>query len=200
VSKWTQIQPIPGFSDPWWGRQKGESAKAHKGFALYRNMDPRERSWDRTAQAYGCHRSQIAEWSKKYRWSERVDRWDQHSERLALAAQEDGIREMNQRHATLAVVTLQKLLQRLVGDDEAGVVALNPSLLSPSDVARLMETATKVERLSRGSESERIKLDAAHAPVAIKLSFDAQPNFKGDPGRMIDGMIDAPQREQRPLT
>jgi hypothetical protein len=200
VSKrWAEIMPLPGLTDPSWGRQKGETAKAHKAFTLYRNADPRERSWEQAARDYSCSRSQIAEWSKRYRWSERVDRWDQHAERLALAAQEDGIREMNQRHVGFAITMLQKVLQRLVGDDVENVRALDPSLLSPADCARLSEVAVKIERLARGSETERIGLDAAAAPVSIKLSFDAQPNFVGENPGMRAGMIDySPQRELPP--
>jgi hypothetical protein len=195
MSKWSQIQPIPGLTDPPWNRQKGESAKAYRGFAIYRDLDPLERSYETASKIYGCRRLQFSEWAKRFRWAERIDRWDQHCERLAVAAQENSIKEMNARHAGLAVSMLKKVLQRLVGDDVEDVRAINPSLLSPADCARLSEVATRIERLARGSETDRIATEV-HAPIAIRLAFDATPNIP-DPGHAI-GMIDTPQPRELP--
>jgi hypothetical protein len=198
VSKWSQIQPIPGLTDPPWNRQKGESAKAYRAFSLYRDLDVLERSYEKASTLYGCRRLQFSEWAKKYRWAERIDQWDLHCERLAVAAQESAIVEMNQRHAGIAVEMLKKVLQRLVGDDVENVQAINASHLTANDCARLGEVAVKLERLARGSETERIGVDGAHAPIHIKLAFDAQPNFIGDNAGMRAGMIDYPPQRELP--
>jgi hypothetical protein len=195
MSKWSQIQPIPGLTDPPWNRQKGESAKAYRGFAIYRDLDPLERSFERASKIYGCRRLQFSEWAKRYRWAERIDRWDQHCERLAVSAQEDSIKEMNERHASLAVETLKRVLQRIVGDDEVGVQAINPSHLSASDCARLSEVATRIERMARGSETERVGIESS-APIQIRFAFDPAPNIT-DPIHAV-GMIDSPQPRELP--
>jgi hypothetical protein len=193
MSKWNLIQPIAGLSDPVWSRQKDESSKAYRAFAIYRDLDVLERSYEKASTLYGCRRLQFSEWAKKYRWAERIDQWDLHCERLAVAAQESEIVEMNKRHAGVAVEMLKKVLQRLVGDDVENVQAINASHLTANDCARLGEVAVKLERLARGSETERIGLDAAHAPIHIKLAFDAQPNIIGDNPAMREGMIDYKQ-------
>jgi hypothetical protein len=52
---------------------------------------------------------------------------------------------------------LRKVLQRITGDDEIGVRGIDASKLTPQDCARLTEVLSKLERLSRGAESERVE-------------------------------------------
>jgi hypothetical protein len=54
---------------------------------------------------------------------------------LALESQRTAVREMNERHASLAVAGLKRVLQRIVGDDQEGVQAIDPSRLTAQDCA-----------------------------------------------------------------
>jgi hypothetical protein len=84
-------------------------------------------------------------------------KWFSQAVVKALAAQEAEIIEMNKRHAGLAVSMIQRVAERIRGDDVRGITGIDPALLSPADCARLAEVATKIERLSRGAESERVQ-------------------------------------------
>ena len=63
-------------------------------------------------------------------------------ERLKRAENEKAILDMVDRHARLAVGFQQRIAQRLA--------EINPSELTPADMARWLEVAAKLERLSRG--------------------------------------------------
>jgi hypothetical protein len=63
-------------------------------------------------------------------------------ERLKRAENEKAILDMVDRHARLAVAFQQRIAQRLA--------EINPSELTPADMARWLEVAAKLERLSRG--------------------------------------------------
>jgi hypothetical protein len=177
---WADIVPIDTLREPLWGRQKGETPKAFAAWQVYRGILASERSYQAAARELGRNRALVVDWAKRFRWQERIAAWDAHVEDLRVKAQEDAIREMDERHALIALKTLEKILERLTGDDEKGVIALNPSLLSPQDIARLSEVAVKIERLARGSETDRIEHNNAGRPVEIRLAFNATPHFKGE--------------------
>ncbi|HYY02640.1 MAG TPA: hypothetical protein VE736_02035 [Gaiellaceae bacterium] len=116
--------------------------------------------------------------SKRWRWAERVDLWDSHCEEIAIRAQEEAVRKMNAEHATIAFEGLRLVMQRLVGDDAAGVTAIDPNRLSARDIAALAPVLAKMERLARGAETERV--ENAGRPIEIKFAFDPTPKIIGD--------------------
>jgi len=131
-----------------WERQKDESSKAYAAFCVYRDLGP-ERSLDKAlseANKKPTNRRHWSRWMEKYRWYERAQAYDDYIERKMRKENEKKILDMSDRHARLAVVLQQKIAQRLQ--------EIDPSELSPADIARWLDVATKLERLSRGEPTE----------------------------------------------
>lgn len=131
-----------------WERQPGETARAFEAFATYRDMGT-ERSLRKTGQALNKNLTTIAEWSSKYEWVKRVAAWDAEQDRIARAEQVKEIKKMRKRHAALASTMLIKAataLQRLKDDE-----------ISASEISRMVDVASKLERISRGDVGEVVE-------------------------------------------
>lgn len=131
-----------------WERQIGETLRAYEAFTVYRDMGA-DRSINKTAQKLTKNRTTIAEWSAKYEWVKRVTAWDEEQDRIARQEQVKAIKDMRKRHADLAnamLVKAAKALQR-IPDDE----------VKAGDVSRMVETAAKLERISRGDVGDVIE-------------------------------------------
>jgi hypothetical protein len=177
-----------------WKRQPGESKIAYSSFAHYRDLPQSERSIARTSRDLKKNPTMLEDRARRWRWLERVDQFDAHMEELALKSQEDAVVEMNQRHAKLGLEGLKLVLQRITGDDELGIRAIDASKLTAQDCSRLAEVMSKLERLSRGAESERV--ENTGQPVRILLGFDATPNIVS-PEQAI-GYVDPGQPRELP--
>lgn len=131
-----------------WERQKGETSKAWEAFSIYRDMGA-DRSHAKLSQRLSKNTRTIAEWSKKYEWVKRAAAWDAEQDRIARQSQIDEIKKMRKRHADLASAMLVKAaraLQRIPEDE-----------IKATDVSRMVETASKLERISRGDAGEVVE-------------------------------------------
>jgi hypothetical protein len=79
-----------------------------------------------------------AEAAKRWRWRERADAWDDDERRKARELHAAKIKEMNERHAQMALGLQTKGVERLR--------ALRPDELGPEHVVRFLAEATKLER------------------------------------------------------
>jgi hypothetical protein len=102
-------------------------------------------------------------WSSKYDWVARAQAYDDYIEKKKREKNEKEILEMADRHARLAVVFQQKLVQRLQ--------EIDPAELSPADMARWLDIATRLERLSRGEPTE-IGKQEVQGQVTQKHEYD----------------------------
>ncbi len=147
-----------------WERQKNESSKAYAAFCVYRDLGP-ERSLDKALSEVNkkpTNRRHWSRWMEKYRWYERVQAYDDYIERKKRKEKEKAILEMAERHARLAMAFQQRIAQRLQ--------EIDPAELSPADMARWLDIATKLERLSRGEPTEIEKQEhSGDIEVEIKL-------------------------------
>lgn len=131
-----------------WERQEGETARAFEAFCKYRDMGP-DRSLRKVVQALNKNLTTIAEWSSKYDWVKRVASWDAEQDRIARQQQLKEIKAMRNRHAGMAkamIVKAGRALQK-IPDDE----------IKASDISRMIEVASKLERISRGDVGEVIE-------------------------------------------
>jgi hypothetical protein len=107
-----------------WERLDAETNQAWDGFSRYRDLPPGQRSLSRLAsdmvttdptdplskpQRKGTPRSvrtDLARWSSKHHWVDRVAAWDREQDRQRLEDNRHLNREMNERHLELAVAGL----------------------------------------------------------------------------------------------
>ena len=154
-----------------WERQKGETAKAFEAFAVYRDMP--HRSIRDVARQLGKSATLISRWSSLHGWQKRVAAWDAEQDRIAREAQINEIKKMRKRHADLAnamLVKATKALQRIPEDE-----------IKATDVSRMVETAAKLERISRGDVGDVIEeRDGGAATPAVQFYMPDNGRDKDD--------------------
>lgn len=141
MAKKNNIAPEP------WERQVGESIIAFNAFCAYRDME------DRSIRkvAFDLHKSStnIGKFSSKWNWVERVAAWDALQDEIVRKQQLDDIRKMRKRHADLSSQMLLKATKALK--------AMKIEDMTPQDVIRMTDVASKLERISRGDSGEVVE-------------------------------------------
>ena len=129
-----------------WERQKNEGAEAFEAFSHYRDLGS-ERSLVKVGQKLGKSQTLIERWSSNWNWVNRVNAWDDELDRQTREELAKGITEMRKRHVGIAQAMLTKALKALkkIPEDD----------LTSQDIARMVDIASKLERLSRGEVTER---------------------------------------------
>lgn len=157
-----------------WERQDGETARAYEAFSEYRDMGA-ERSLAKVGQKLGKSKAQMEKWSKKYSWVSRAEQWDLEEDRLIRVALTKDIGAMRKRHTKVAeamILKAAKALQR-IPDDE----------IKAQDVSRMIDVATKLERISRGDVGDVIEErqgEAAADPVQFYIPDNGRDNQEGE--------------------
>ena len=159
------LQPLPK-----------ETAKAFAAFKVYAELGP-ERSIAKTGERLGKNRVTLEEWSAKNDWIERAKAYDAgqaalEQAALAKAAAKRGVdwarraQELRGAEGEMAKRLLEGgrvLLERLLARQERK--------LTGSDVARLLEVASKLGRLSAGMATEQTTITGPeNGPVRVELS------------------------------
>lgn len=131
-----------------WERQPKESLKAWEAFKIYRDMGA-DRSLAKVGERLGKSAALMEKWSATHAWVDRSRKWDAEKDRLDRKAQLDDIRKMRKRHADMANAMLIKAAAALkkIPIDE----------IKASDISRLVDTASKLERISRGDVGEVVE-------------------------------------------
>lgn len=160
-----------------WERQPGESPKAFAAFCAYRDMNPYLRTQQRVATEKNISLSSIANWSVVHDWMKRVEAWDDEMDRQAVARYHEEIDKMHERHIQVS----QKVMDKV----EEAIDNLNAEDVKPSDIARLIEVAAKLERLSRGDSGEAVEVrDGGKAvnPVTFVMPSNGRDEDREDEG------------------
>lgn len=146
-----------------WERRESESTKAYEAFCAYRDMGP-DRSLAKVAEKLSKSEQLMKRWSYTYGWVDRAAKWDDENDRIeretAQKEQAKAIKNMRERHAKLAEAMLLKAARGLarIPDDE----------IKPVDVSRMVDIASKLERISRGDVGEVIEeRDGGKATPAV---------------------------------
>lgn len=153
-----------------WERQKGENTKRYEAFCIYRDMHPR--SLYKVAEQLAKSRTLITRWSAQDHWVDRAAAWDDEQDKIARQAQIDEIKKMRKRHADLATAMLvkaAKALQRIPEDE-----------IKAGDVSRMVETASKLERISRGDVGEVVEERDGGQTLPV-VQFYMPDNHRDDP-------------------
>ncbi len=143
-----------------WDKQPGEGIKRYTAFCVYRDLNPMERSAAKVAIKLGRTPRMIQTWCGEGNWCKRAEAWDVYKERIAREAkleqtrkeheaQVKEIAKMRKRHADLASSMLLKAARSLeqIPDDE----------IKMGDISRMVDIASKLERISRGDVGEVIE-------------------------------------------
>ena len=146
-----------------WERQEGETVKAFEAFCVYRDLG-KSRSQEKAAEKLSKSRQQMCKWSMKYNWVERVEAWEEEQDRLIRVELTKDIGAMRKKHADIANALLIKAATALKKIPDSEIKA--------SDISKMIETATKLERISKGDVGdvieERKGIDALD-PVQIYI-------------------------------
>lgn len=130
-----------------WEQCDGESAAQFEAFARYRDMGA-----DRSVRKIADKRKDIYSWSKLWNWEVRALAYDRDQDRAWRVTQETARREMAKRHAQVASAMLMKVASRLA--------SIDPETLTPRDLAQWVETAVKIERISRGEPDQSVRISS----------------------------------------
>ena len=129
-----------------WERQEGESEKAFEAFVIYRDLG-QDRTITAVVKRLEKSRNLIDRWKEKFNWFERVRLYDNEIEKRALIKAVRERKSMSERHIKIAMQMQKKALEALQ--------LLPIEDMSSKDITNMMETAAKLERLSRGEATEK---------------------------------------------
>lgn len=131
-----------------WELQEGETAKQFEAFCVYRDMG-KGRSLQKVAAELSKSETLIKRWSAKNNWIKRAAAWEDEQDRLIRIELTRDIGAMRKRHADIANAMLVKAARALqkIPDDE----------IKASDISKMIETATKLERISKGDVGEVVE-------------------------------------------
>lgn len=133
-----------------WDKREDESPPAFAAFQTYRDLGS-ERSISHAAKIVEKDISLLERWSTKHKWVLRASAYDAWLDQEAQAKQLKERTEMAKRHAKMAMMVQQKLVERLN--------EFNADSITPGEIPRWFDVAVKVERLSRGATTETIGLE-----------------------------------------
>lgn len=161
--------------DPW-ERQEGESTKAYEAFCTYRDMG-RERSLSKVAAKLQKSETLMGRWSGAHEWVDRAAKWDDEQERIeretAQREQVEAIKKMRKRHAKLAENMLEKAASALAQIPEEEI--------RPADISRMVDIASKLERISRGDVGEVVEeRDGGQAMSPVQIYIPDNHRGKSD--------------------
>ena len=124
-----------------WECQEAETPKAYEAFCVYRDMGP-SRSIVKAGQKLGKNKITLEKWSSQYSWVKRAAAWDLEQDRISRESQIKEIQQMRQRHTQLAM--------KMLDEAEHMLALISDKDIKAADVSRMVETASKLERISRG--------------------------------------------------
>lgn len=144
-----------------WERQDEETVKQFEAFCIYRDLG-KGRSLQKVSTQLSKSMTLMKRWSAKNDWIERVAAWEDEQDRLIRIELTRDIGAMRKRHADIASAMLLKAARALqkIPDDE----------IKASDISRMIETATKLERISKGDVGEVVEERQGEA-VADPVQF-----------------------------
>lgn len=154
MAKEKQVQP--------WERQDGETAKQFEAFVVYRDLGD-ERSLVKVAEMLSKSAQLMSRWSSANKWVERVAAWDDEQDRILRLEQIKDIKRMRKRHADMAVSMITAAAKGLKKIME------KPEEMKPNDIARLVEVASKLERISRGDVGDVVEERQGEAIEAVQI-------------------------------
>jgi len=126
---------------PIWEQRNDETTRAYEGFAIYRSLGP-QRSAAKVGRKLGKSRALIERWSARHEWVNRARVYDAAIGKEVAQDEKSATIRMNRRHIEESQRAQDLILKRL---DK-----IRPEDLTPSDVIRWLDVATRIERRCMG--------------------------------------------------
>ena len=146
--------------DPW-EQQPNESMPAFQAFTIYRDAGL-TRTIAKVAKECKKTPSLLGRWSRVNSWTLRSSAWDREMDRDWLLEQRVMRRRASKRNATTAALAMQKVGAKLL--------EMTTKDLDAQSVARLMEAASKLERLALGESTENVSVSGpGGGPVQVDV-------------------------------
>lgn len=131
-----------------WEQQPDETPQAFAAFSVYLEGGE-ERSARETARIIDKYWSCVGGWCTKHDWVRRGQAHDIHLRRILQRANQNAIVKMNDRHAKNALAGIAAAMATLIKHVKTDNNP-NPLKMKDRDAIRLLDVATKLERLARG--------------------------------------------------
>jgi hypothetical protein len=160
--------------DPW-NKRGDESAKAFEAFNLYLELGA-QRTVVKVSEKCGKHVSMLYRWSRRYQWDARCDAWEDFQDAEWVKERQRSIREACRRHTLIAKSMTGKVTGRLK--------KIDPEELSPSDLARWLDTAVKIERQALGLSTGSHELTGKDGS-AVEIMHEAKQRLAGLLGSLV---------------
>ncbi len=178
---------------PWEHRlDLGESNEAYHAFEHFRDLDTSVRTLN---QAYRNHMAKCRgreggdsstetpesesqplmasgrwrQWKASYKWDERVALLEAYNDRLERQRQLADIRQMNRRHAALAITFQNKIVDRM---QKLDLTTVEPKLLG-----QWFKIASDVERRARGEATEIVQ-NESNVNVSVSSAVELRRRLK----------------------
>lgn len=146
-----------------WEKRPTESIRQFHGFALYRDLGY-YRTHRKVADEIGRDIGTIHRWSSEHDWRERVELWEVERDRRRLEVEMTEQEAARRAEAIAGRAMLRKGLQRIQGDPEAGIAALDINDFNAADVAKFVAEGVRIQRLALGMPTD-------FAKGALHMSF-----------------------------
>jgi hypothetical protein len=151
-----KVIALPDNGRAIWEKLPGESRPAFAAFAHYRDLGP-YRSVDKAAKDLGKSSRTLAQHSRKYRWVERTEAYDDELDARLRAEREGELLRAERQEAQVARAGITLAARRILGSAEHGVQALDPNELDGAEVASMLEKFVRVRRLSMGQPTDLLR-------------------------------------------
>jgi hypothetical protein len=124
-----------------WEKRPTETDNAYAALKVYIDLGA-SRSLAKAGQLLGKGAAVLERWSVQHDWRARVDAWEDEQNAAWAKDRKARVREVADRHAALARSFCELI--------ESKLSTINPDDLTPADLARWLDAAVKVERMSLG--------------------------------------------------
>ena len=146
-----------------WDIQPGETVKAYRAFAIYRDLGE-DRSLAELGRILGKARQNFDPWARDHHWSDRVRAFDEHVSRLAAAQSVDDHVAIKARHAAAGVALQEWGL---------AVIETTAADAKPSDGIAAVVRGVAVERKARDiPDRAPVDEDGKTVPAVAIVRFD----------------------------
>ncbi len=135
-----------------WEKQPRETIQAFNAWVLYRDMYPGiAPTIGKVAAKLELPYTDIREWARRWNWKERLNAWVLYLDEENRQKKLDLKNALIERHLKVADAMQSKIEERLK--------RLDPNELEPHELARWVDLATKIERLSVGLSPDKGEVD-----------------------------------------